>query len=340
MVFGKSLIILIFISIFYKIILKTLSTYLLLLIYCQTHAQGLCLSSSYSKGDFDLSTTNLCLPQKLTVADKSGATNIKYVFNYQGENLDEVTAMATSQVSFDYSTLVNKPESFTVLQVGFVNGKAAIACKNLMVRPSNMAIFSYTACTNKAEVFVNIPANSFNDFDSYEIKINSTIAKVVPSELPYQNGFNLLPPAQLRVTGIYNDPSKGCGLPVLSTRIEPAIITILGGGLDRPYNPNISELKLVTPSQVSLKFMGSYMPNSPTEKEKYKLYRYPNGQQQQSINNIERSYFLPGTFLVDIPDSSKSYCFYVRRESTACGLFPESSADMHTSINQRSLFSL
>ncbi len=323
--FSKSLILLIFKRHESNKILRLTILSILTFVSFQAKSQDLCLQTSFARGDFDLSSTAICLPQMLTVTDRSGATGVKYVFDYQGENLDEVKMMATSQNTFDYGSVVKKPEAITVLQIGTLNGKVSIACKNLSVRPNNMAIHSYTAC-NGNSVAVNIPRHTFNDFDSYEVILNGTYTTVAPSQLPYQTIKNINLPTSLRVIGKYNDPTKGCTTPAPTANITSYVV--VAGGIDRPYNPNISELKLITPKKATLTFQGAYHASN-LSSEQYKMYAYPKGT-LPTLNNVIISNIVPGKYTVDIIDSTKSYCYFVQRDKTACGFVVEWSAELCT----------
>lgn len=304
-----------------RLILLSILTF----VFFQSKSQDLCQQTSFANGAFDLSGAALCLPQMLTVTDKSSSKNVKYVFNYQGESLDEVKMLATSQITFDYSSLVKKPETFTVLQIGDLKGKVSIACKNLVVRPGNYAIHSYTQCVGGSMV-VNIPVHTFNDFDTYEIIVGTNSTTVTRSQLPYQTTKNVVLPTQFKVTGSYNDPAKGCPTPVATTTITSAVL--VPGGIDRPFNPNISQVKLETPQKATITFSGSYHASS-VAAEQYRLYAYPKGT-LPTTSNVIISNIVPGKYSVSIPDSTKSYCYFVQREKTGCGFSTEWSAELCT----------
>jgi gliding motility-associated-like protein len=308
-------------------ILKLLFTNLLALISIVCCGQDLCLNNSYALGGFDLSSSTVCLPQTLSVIDRSGGSKLRYVFNYLGEGIDEVNTIATTQTSFDYASLAIAPEIFTVLQIGELNGKPTIACKNVTVRPSNVAVYSFTPCESSGTLAINIPQTALNDFDSYEILLNgSLIRSVTSSQLPIQEIRNTGLPAQLKVEGKYNLASKGCSTPIPSSTVTPFFSVI--GGVDRPFNPNISEVKLISPTKVNLKFSGAYHPSS-FSTEQYKLYGYPSGT-LPNPSNVSVSNIVPGRYTLTLTDSTKSYCFSVQRDKTACGNFREYSTEICT----------
>lgn len=326
MVFAKSLIHLAFKWLKCYCIVKLILISIFILFFFQSKSQDLCLQTSYVKGDFDLSNSTLCLPQLLTVTDRSGGSNMRYVFDYEGEGLSEAMLVATSQTTFDYSSLAKKPETFTVLQIGELNGKISIACKNLVVRPGNAVIHSYTQC-EPSNLVVNIPRNPLNDYDNYEVIAGTNTTNVSPSQLPYQGTQLVILPVQLKVVGSYNNPLKGCSSTVPSTTLTPMGLII--GGIDKPFNPNISELKLQSPNKAILTFIGAYHISS-QDKEQYKLYSYPKGNNPYNPSYIINSNLIPGKYTFDILDSTQSYCFAVKREKTACGDDTEFSSELCT----------
>jgi gliding motility-associated-like protein len=325
MVFGKSLIHLIFKRLKSYRIVRLILISIFLTFFFQSKSQDLCLQTSYATGNFDLSNSTLCLPQLLTVADKSRGSNIRYVFDYEGESLEEVMSVATSQTTFDYSSLAKQPETFTVLQIGELNGKVSIACKNLVVRPGNAVLHSFTQC-GASNLVVNIPVNTLNDFDNYQVIVGTNTTNVSPSQLPYQGTQNVILPKQLKVVGSYKNPLKGCSSIVSSTTVTPLGLVI--GGVDRPFNPNISELKLLSLNKATFTFTGAYQVTNQTD-EQYKLYVYPKGN-MPNPSNIRNSNIIPGKYTIDIVDSNQSYCFSVKREETACGSSNEFSSELCT----------
>jgi gliding motility-associated-like protein len=325
MVFGKSLIHLIFRVLKSYRIVRLILISIFLTFFFQSKSQDLCLQTSYATGNFDLSNSTLCLPQLLTVADKSRGSNIRYVFDYEGESLEEVMSVATSQTTFDYSSLAKKPETFTVLQIGELNGKVSIACKNLVVRPGNAVLHSFTQC-GASNLVVNIPVNTLNDFDNYQVIVGTNTTNVSPSQLPYQGTQNVILPVQLKVVGSYKNPLKGCSSIVSSTTVTPLGLVI--GGVDRPFNPNISELKLLSLNKATFTFTGAYQVTNQTD-EQYKLYVYPKGN-MPNPSDIKNSNIIPGKYTIDIVDSNQSYCFSVQRMRTACGLSAENSSELCT----------
>lgn len=325
MVFGKSLIHLIFKRLKSYRIVRLILISIFLTFFFQSKSQDLCLQTSYATGNFDLSKSTLCLPQLLTVADKSRGSNIRYVFDYEGESLEEVMSVATSQTTFDYSSLAKQPETFTVLQIGELNGKVSIACKNLVVRPGNAVLHSFTQC-GASNLVVNIPVNTLNDFDNYQVIVGTNTTNVSPSQLPYQGTQNVILPVQLKVVGSYKNPLKGCSSIVSSTTVTPLGLVI--GGVDRPFNPNISELKLLSLNKATFTFTGAYQVTNQTD-EQYKLYVYPKGN-MPNPSDIKNSNIIPGKYTIDIVDNNQSYCFSVKREETACGSSNEFSSELCT----------
>lgn len=325
MVLHKSLMYLNFSIYTFRKDFKYLFLAILFFSFQKLKSQDLCQQTSYTKGDFDLSSLTLCLPQILTVTNTSTAISVKYIFDYQGEDIDEARFLATNQASFDYSSRVKRPETITVLQIGDINGKTSIACKNLTVRPSNVPVYSYTTCTNN-NLVVNLPQNPLNDFDEYEISINNSLTTITQSQLPFEAIKNTTLPAQLRVQGKYLDPAKGCQTPAAVENVSSYLASL--GGIDRPYHPNISKLRLDTPTKASFTFTGAYHASNQTT-DQYKLYVYPSGS-LPNPSSVTMVNILPGKYTSIISDSTKSYCFFVKRETNVCGLVPEQSAEICT----------
>jgi gliding motility-associated-like protein len=290
---------------FFGIIIIALS----LLLNVSISAQNICSNSSYEKGDFNLNLSNICGTQPLNVTNTSTATNIRYVYNYQGENLESALDSASAQANHTYP-LLSQPKMYTVAQIGKINGKTSVACKNIIVRPNNTPLFSYSVCQSTVEF--NIPLNPINDFDSYVLEFGSGNAPIFvsKSQLPFsvQKTFNL--PQSYKITGRYTDPSKNCSL-------NYGFQTIPLNTTDLPFTPQISKVELVTLKNVKIEYAGPYVADP-----QFSLFRYEKDQ-YLTANEIKTG-IQPGSYMFDIPDSTKSYCFFVKRNSTCAGQIIES----------------
>jgi hypothetical protein len=303
-----------------KLLYQFLGLIVVLLLFNQKSvAQNLCNDPAFEKGDFDLSSTSICLPNLLRLTDKSGSKNVKYMYNYKSEDIDEVLSKAISNDSYNFIGLT-KPQVFTVLQVGEKNNKISIACKNVTVRPSNTPVFSYTECgVNTLEV--NIPVHPLNDFDTYSIELGAgqPIINISKSNLPFGTLKTLNLPRTIRVSGFYTDATKSCpnNVPYQSVS-QPTLFSA------RPFAPIIEKLELVTPSKVSVKYSGPY-PTAPDMQAKLFFYEKGNWISPREL----QANMMPGEYQFALPDSTKSYCFYVDKKSI-CGIVREESPEICT----------
>ncbi|MFC3813270.1 T9SS type B sorting domain-containing protein [Lacihabitans lacunae] len=285
-------------------------------IFCFTNfslsAQGLCDRTDLLKGNFDTNTDQICQSSSLVVTDKSGASELKYIFDYQGQSLEDALGIAQNQTSHIFPALTN-PKSYTVLQLGKRNGNTTVACKNIIVRPNNTPLHSYSVC--QSTVDFSIPLNPINDFDSYVLEFGSGQPPIFFSkaQLPFsvQKTFNL--PQSYKVTGRYTDPSKNCSL-----NYGFQTIPLRNPNIELPFTPQISKVELITLKNVKIDYNGPFVPDP-----QFNLYRYEK-EQYQSATPIKTG-ILPGIYTFDIPDSTKSYCFFVRRNTTCGGQIVESA---------------
>jgi gliding motility-associated-like protein len=290
------------------------------------YAQDLCNNSSFEAGSFDASSSPVCVPNVLTLTDRSGGNNIKYIFDYNGESLETALAIARPINTFIYFG-VSIPEVFKVLQIGTKNGKTMVACKEIGVKPSNIPVYSYSVCgTNTLEI--NIPINLLNDYDQYKVELGTPEASILVSknDLPYSIKKNLPLPRLIKVTGIYNDVTKNCPNGVVSVSVARPTVNPLG--IDRPFAPNITRLELVQPTKAKIDFVGAFA-TEPTEQ--YQLYRHLKGNLatptagSEIIKDIK-----PGQHFVDIPDPTRAYCFFVQRKDMCTTAIPERSPEICT----------
>lgn len=283
-----------------------------------SEAQGLCDHKAFGNDGFELSSTDICLPGVLNIKDKSGNDHVKYVYDYQGENLESILLTATKQLSFIY-TDIGKPKNYTILQVGEKKGKVEISCKNVNVRANNEPIYSYTVCDSLVEF--NIPLHKVNNFDTYKIEFGSGISlvNIQSTQLPYSFRRVVSLPYIFKISGNYTDPSKNCSN-TSSAKVIPSksIITAL------PYSPNIEKVELLDLKRVKLDYTGPYV-NDPSSGPV--LYRYEKNN-FSTIQEIQKG-IVSGQYEFSIPDSSKAYCFYVKRKSI-CGKEDEESAEICT----------
>ena len=275
-------------------------------------AQGLCDRTDLLKGNFDTNTDQLCQSASLVITDKSGASELKYIFDYQGQSLEEALDIAQNQSSHIFPTL-SHPKNYTVLQLGKRNGNTTVACKNIIVRPNNTPLYSYSVC--QSTIDFNIPLTPINDFDSYILEFGSGQPPIFVSktQLPFSVQKTFILPQSYKITGRYTNPSKNCSLDYGFQDIP-----LRNPNTELPFTPQISKVELLTRQNVKIDYNGPYVSDP-----QFNLFRYEK-ELYQTATQVKTG-IIPGTYTFDIPDSTKSYCFFVRRNSTCGGQNVESA---------------
>ncbi|MCD8538658.1 MAG: hypothetical protein LRY55_02050, partial [Leadbetterella sp.] len=282
-------------------------------------AQSICADSRYEPGGFSLNSTDICHDEAVTITNTGDVESPKYYYNYRGETYEEVVVLGTA--TLDFST-VTKPGLFQVIQVGKKAGKETVSCREIKVRNSNTAVFSYNFCTvsnnNPTRIEVIIPSHPLNDFSGYQIELNGTVHAVTGTNIPYsfpvQNITN-----SLRVTGMGG--TKTCPSPA-STTVIPSYNP---SGRDYEYYPEIKELKVLEDKSVRLDFRGQYA-------QTYNLFRYEGGQPNVGLSPVKTGLNPVTPVAIDIPpDTNRVYCYFIQPAIPAnCGLFSLRSADICT----------
>ena len=287
--------------------------------YFPSYSQGLCNNSNYETGDFEISEINVCVPNLLTLTKGSEIENARYIYDYQGESIEEVKVLSKNQTTYSYSD-IGKPKIYTILQVGEKKGKISIACKNVNVRTNNEPVYSYTVCGSNIEF--NIPKHALNDFDEYHLEIGSNKGITIKKDqLPFSIKFTLTLPQFFKISGLYLNLGKNCpNTPSFKTIPAPAI------NIDLPYYPNIDKMELITPSIVKLDYSGPYIEGN--NNLSANLYRFEKNLPPSSAIEIKKD-LIPGQYEFSIPDSNKSYCFFVKKNKICDGK-TEESADLCT----------
>ncbi|SOE23776.1 gliding motility-associated C-terminal domain-containing protein [Spirosomataceae bacterium TFI 002] len=296
--------------------------FVLLLIFSHfgISAQNLCNQPEGSvKGDFNLEEFTFCAPKTVIVKDKSGGENIRYNFVYQGQGPEALNPNVPFVDRYRYTGFVN-PTIFTIIQYGTKDGKPMYACKNHVVRQSNKAYYSFSAC-NRTSFSLAIPADSLlNDYDYYEIsnnKFNTIIQTVKAEDLPFEKTFDLPLPQRIYVRGVYNDQSKNCSGDIGSDYIaNPDQVPTTG--LSIPFNANIDAL-LLNDKGMELDVKGGLAST-------YSLFRRDLGG-TYSDTPVAKG-LKPGRRTVTFDESTKQSCFMLKKEQTGCRV--EESAEICT----------
>lgn len=293
----------------------------LLFILSNGLAQDLCntLPANAVQGAFDVNATSGCSPFTVNITDKSGGTDIKYYYEYQGGGLAEITS-TTPSTAANYPYLASTdPIVFTILQVGKKGGKEMYACKNVTVRPNNQPLFSYTICNDNVQI--NIPKNkTINNYDKYTISWGTTSISIDSTKLPFSD-IRVIPPSRtIKIEGFYNTPSLNCPSPPAITIPIYNPITF-PNGYDKKDHPNIDVIELVSKTKAILTVKGSYIEDG------YLLFMTESGQ-SYDLSKPKLTKVKPGKVEIILPDSTKTYCFQIKRNVPTCG--EEVSAEICT----------
>ncbi len=284
----------------YYLTLKLLyRTGLLCLVLFQVEGQNLCNSSEAIPNGFDLLTPSVgCGPMTVEVKTKTGLTDVKYIYNYNGESKDQLSKLGPlTNTSYTYFK-ENETKKYTILQYGKTEeGKNFYSCKNVTVNLISPPYFTTSACNNNF-LQISVPDTSINNFDYYEVdyddgKKNQVIHK---SELPFIRNLyydSLEPYRTLVLHGKYKDNLKNCEFS--SEKEVP-----MKSGSDYP---NIDTLEIINDNSLKLVFSGS-------SKQFYDIY---NRFDDESYAFGRPSYKLtPGRHIIDI-DTQSRICFTLFR---------------------------
>ncbi|WP_305953206.1 gliding motility-associated C-terminal domain-containing protein [Emticicia oligotrophica] len=277
----------------------------------------LCTKAGVERGGFTFDgPSTACIGQEIKLRDNSGGTGVKYIFGYTpGLDINSTP----SQTDTKYTFLA--AGQYTVLQFGKKGGRDMYYCDVVYVRDNTQPKASYSTCNNQ-NVEVIIPKDDkINDYDYYNISwgdggVPEVIAK---NQLPYRKVRTLNLPRDIKIEGFFNGgtncPSPGSiTLPILTPSAFPS-------GYTQAFYPNINRLELLTAKTAKLEIKGSFQENG------YDLFMTPQGTPYPTTpiqSNIK-----PGTMNITIPDTTKSYCFYIKR-SISCGI--EQSAEICTVV--------
>ncbi|WP_255069381.1 gliding motility-associated C-terminal domain-containing protein [Lacihabitans sp. LS3-19] len=289
-------------------------------------AQGLCDANNRPAGsiegafEIEGNITAGCTPLAVKLHDKSGGTDIRYDFYYDGSKDASLLDMINNKDSSNNALFsnANSIRVYKILQYGTKNGKPMYTCKTISVRPNNQPIFSYNSCNNNS-VEINIPVANDNDFDYYEINWGDGAIlpeKINKNSLPYSKTKSLILPKTIKVEGFFNNSKLNCASPA-SITIPFKIPTLFPNGYDDPNKVNIDKIELVSPNEAKISFHGSF------DSKGYELFEKEQGKAYKSKGKN----YTPGDYSIELEDSTKSYCFYLDR-ITSCGSDP--SAELCT----------
>lgn len=252
--------------------------------------------SDWVDGAFDIvgDITAGCSPLRVEVVDKSGGTNIRYTFNYTGGGINAFPGTTDILVATDQT------KTYTILQYGLKDGKQMVACKQVTVRPG--IDYSYTLCNvdvNMNAVFgIQIPEQDPIPNYTIQYKIGADPAISVPfNSLPHNPaGKTISVPTTLEIFATDPAGNKICQRPLEN------IIDLQNS----PYRGHLADLEMVENSKARLILVGA------TSGLKYELFRSESGNNYHTTE-IKVGDYYSGKIDLSIPDSTKSYCFSVKR---------------------------
>lgn len=293
--------------------------FLLVLFSTSVFAQDLCNKTGVEKGGYTFDTpSTVCVGQEVRIKDNSGGTEVKYIYGYKGEAASKLSSLnPTTDTKWTFLAA----GQYIILQYGKKNGKEMYYCNVVNVRENNQPKASYSTCNNDV-IELNIPNDiTINNFDFYQISWGDGNAPEVvnKSQLPYNKSRTLTLPRTIKIEGFF---TAGSNCPSPSSIILPILLpSAFPLGYTQPFYPNIEKIELETAQTAKLEIKGGFQENG------YDLFMTPQGQ-AYSLNPISKN-IKPGSFSVNIPDSTQSYCFYIQR-NTNCGL--EQSAEICTVV--------
>lgn len=305
----------------YQVYMEQFSKILLLLFFSTTvFAQGVCdTKTGVETGGFTFDgPSTVCIGQTVKLKDNSGGTGIKYVFGYldtEASKLSSISSTTTPEWAF------LAPGQYTVLQYGKKNGKDMYYCDVVRVRADNQPKISYYSCNND-RVNITIPNDIINDFDYYKINWGdgNSPETVNKNQLPYNKSKNLSLPKTIKVEGFFNSGTIACPSPnsITLPSLAPSSFPL---GFTQPFYPNIEKIELIIAQTAKLDIKGSFQDNG------YDIYMTQQGSSYPSTPIAKN--IMPGTFNINIPDTTKSYCFYIQKP-IVCGI--EQSAEICTLV--------
>ncbi|MGL4629714.1 MAG: gliding motility-associated C-terminal domain-containing protein, partial [Leadbetterella sp.] len=274
-------------------------------------SQNVCksLPSNAVAGAFDIvgGITAGCTPFKVKLADKSGGTDIRYDFYYKGQPPATLPKNGDIRVENPYFTTTEE-NSYTILQYGKKGGKDMYACKTITVRPNSQPKFGYKPCNN-SDLTISIPKDSANNFQSYKIDWgDGVIQTIAKTQLPYLETKKVSFPRSIYVDGV--NPNETC--PVPKSILIPFQNSSLPGfsGYSFPNHANIKELELITGNKAVLSFTGF------DDADGNDIYMTEKGVNYPEVPILKAAKV--GDVFINIPDSTKSYCFQINRK-ISCG---------------------
>jgi gliding motility-associated-like protein len=259
------------------------------------------------EGSFEIidNITIGCSPLEIKVRDLSlGGTDIYYDFRYEGEGVNYLKGKRDDK---DVLTPTdNRTTTYTILQYGVKNGNPMYTCKQVTVKPH--IDFSYTLCNvnENMEGYFELQIPPQNPLPNYNIQYklgSETPVNISFDDLPYNLNSKLISvPTTIEIYAIDAIGNKVCQRPIQS----------ITSSQNNPFKSHLSNLEMVEVSKARLTLVGA------SGGKKYELFRAESGNNYANTE-VKIGDYYSGEIDLVIPDSTKSYCFFVRRDNNYCG---------------------
>lgn len=277
-----------------------------LMIYFGVNAQDLCNPSTnpnYISNQFELLTPNVgCGPYTVKLEDKSGGSDVKYVYYYQNQSvLDSIESTAELENTY---FAPKETSTYTILQHGKKpNGKTFYSCENVTIHPNSKPKFSFSTCNNNV-LEISIPLDPNNNFERYEIDWgNGNVQTVIKTDLPFSESKTVDESQTFSVEGIINGNQNSCN--------TKSTFQIGASSTQNEFSLSIDKLELIDSKTAELSFSGSYSNSG------YKLFLNESSG-PVNLNTPYLSNLQPGKRLITLPEGSKSFCMTISRPEV-CG---------------------
>lgn len=278
---------------------------LLFFISISTFSQGICDLTSANNielGDFDAPAV-VCIGQQFNVVDKSGGTEIKYIFKYKGQPVADLPT-----IPFESGPNSNwafaETGDLLILQYGKKNGKKMYRCKVITVRDSNIPDVSYEACNNSV-IRLTIRNTPSNNFSSYKIKWSDGVIVNIPgtTTLPFTVQKTFSTPSTTQNVLVEGSGSATANCPAAT----PLTIKMDRGEMF----PRIEKIDLnADGTEATITLKGN--PDA-----EYDIFSRPIDQGGNLANPLPNK-VKAGTFKIPVNDKTKSQCFSVGRIGDIC----------------------
>ena len=159
-------------------------------------------------GGFSLDKTRICAGSAVAITGgtPNGLSNVGYIKQYSGKGLATNYELGPS---FQYT----QPGSYTILQVGSINGTSTISCKEVVVVPTDPINFTVKACSGR-QVTLNITLDAnTSQYDSYVIRwddgaIESKTRASLATPPVHTYNSNGQSSYNITIYGVYNAPAS------------------------------------------------------------------------------------------------------------------------------------